>query len=103
MSDNQYKTMTCEGIVNSALELIKEDDGNKISGRWLANQSLLNGPDDSEIQPSFKANLIMALSIHNLTTHVNELDSDINKLVEAKTKGQVRQILSEVAPKISNK
>lgn len=103
MSDNYYKTMNCEGVVNSALELIKEDGGNKISGRWLANQSLLNGPDDSEVQPSFKANLIMALSVHNLTTHVNELDSDINKLVGAKTQGEVRQVLSEVIPKISNK
>lgn len=103
MSYNHYKKMSCEGVVNSALELIKEDDGNKISGRWLANQSLLNGPDDSEVQPSFKANLIMALSVHNLTTHVNELDSDINNLVEAKTQGEVRQVLNEVIPKISKK
>lgn len=103
MKDNGYEMMSCEGLVNSALKLIKADDGYKINGRWLANQTSLNGPDDSEIQASVKAHLITALSIHNLTTHTNELDDDINKLAEAKTKGEVRQILSEAIPKILGK
>ncbi|MBN3182558.1 hypothetical protein H5A18_11660 [Pectobacterium brasiliense] len=102
MEENNYKTMSCEGLVNRALNLIKASDSYKINGRWLVNQTNLNGPSDDEIQPVVKAHLITALSIFNLDCNENELDDDIVKLVNAKTKGEVRQILSEVIPKLSD-
>lgn len=98
---NEYKTMSCEGLINKALTLVKEDNGSKINGRWLANQTHLNGADDEEIQPRVKANLITALSIFNISVNENEIDDEINKLIEAKTKGEVRKILGEVIPKLS--
>ncbi|MEQ9865441.1 hypothetical protein [Pectobacterium aroidearum] len=103
MENNGYETMSCEGLVNRALNLIKNDNGYKINGRWLANQTHLNGQDSAQIQPAIKANLITALNVFNISTNENELHNEINRLVEAKTQGEVRQILSEVIPKLSDK
>ncbi|WP_109395587.1 hypothetical protein [Proteus terrae] len=92
---SEYKNMSSEGLVNDALELIKEDNGNKINGRWLANQTLLNGSNDELVQPSIKANIVCAINIHNISTHEGLLDNAVKRAIDAQTKGELKEAIAE--------
>ena len=87
-----------EGFVNKALHIIKDED---MSARWLANQSLFNGADDSEVQLSAKVSVSFALNTYN--DGYNDLDELMEKAIKITTIGEIRQVITDAEKIMKNR
>jgi hypothetical protein len=86
-------SMKEEGFVNGAYNIIKEKN---LTARWQANQSSFDGFDSDPISPIAKASVIVALSIYNSELLINQLDTFIENVDKATTKGEIKKIINDV-------
>ena len=86
MSDRSIKD---EAFIGGAFEGIDK--------REIADQSLYNGFKDDNIPMGSLAVFITSVKLYNFKGILN--DEDVNKAVEAKTYGDVRNLVDEFNPK----
>lgn len=85
-----------EAFVRRALDTKDGDEG-----RWLANQSSFNFPDDDELSPSVRAAIVTATGIYSQRGMVPE--SAIEEALSIKSCGDARQFIDKYTEQTLNK
>jgi hypothetical protein len=96
MGENMDRGIKDEGFVRKAL-----DSAKSIDGRWIANQSSFNFPDDTLLNKLAHASLITATAVY---VQNNSLDEEwIEKAINADTCGKARALIDQCSNIINNK